>query len=304
MNQLHSPLNDLPLLSSAELHEGVASLSRGAYFKEATLDMTLSLLTESAARVSGIARVSIWALTDDHQELRCLELFELASARRSRGDVRRAADCPRYFRTLRKGGCICADDAYLHPATGEFARAYLPRHGITAMLDTPIHIRGELEGVLCLEQVASRQPWTSDHRLFAHAVANLVTLALVEYEAGEARRKASKADERLKVLFEFSREAMLLTDGGSGQVVDANRQAESLFGCRRDDLVGRSHRQLYQAPEGKSLDQLLAQLATGNEPVAAAIQAPDGRRQAIEITTEVADLGDGRRLALEILRPS
>ena len=66
--------------------------------------------------------------------------------------------------------------------------------------EAPIHIRGELQGVLCLEQVGSRQPWTSAHGLFAQAVANLVTLALVEYEAEEAKLQALAASERLKAV--------------------------------------------------------------------------------------------------------
>ena len=199
-NLLNQP-SGASLMSSMALQEGIASLSRGAYFKEASLDMMLSILTESVAQISGIERVSIWALTDDHQELRCLEQYELSSRRHSNGGSIDARQYPIYFRALRGGASITADDAYVHPQTAEFSADYLPRHRVTAMLDTPIHIRGELQGVLCLEQVGSPQPWTSAHGLFAHAVANLVTLGLVEYEAGEARRLAHAADARLKAAF-------------------------------------------------------------------------------------------------------
>jgi len=201
---METQLNPAPassLMSPLELKEGIASLSRGAYFKEATLDMMLSILTESAAQMSGVERVSIWALTDDHQELRCLELYELSAGRHSKGGSLKASRYPAYFRALRAGSSISADDPYIHPLTAEFAVDYLPHHGVTAMLGTPIHIRGELQGVLCLEQVGARQPWSSAHGLFAHAVANLITLALVEYEADEARRQAHAADQRLKAAF-------------------------------------------------------------------------------------------------------
>ena len=190
----------LTLMSPLDLQKGVASLSRGAYFKEASLDMTLSILTESAAQMSGLERVSIWALTDAQQELRCLELFELSVNRHSRGDVLRASHYPAYFQALRSEAGIAADDPYVHPATLELAGDYLPQNKITARLDTPIHIRGDLQGVLSLEQVGSREPWTATHRLFAHAVANLVTLALVEYEAYEARREALAATDRLRAV--------------------------------------------------------------------------------------------------------
>ena len=88
------------LMSPVELQEGFARLSRGTYFREASLDMTLSILTESAAQMTGVERVSVWALTDDRQELRCLELFERSSNRHSSGAVISAEHYPAYFAAL------------------------------------------------------------------------------------------------------------------------------------------------------------------------------------------------------------
>ncbi|NTV69712.1 MAG: GAF domain-containing protein [Azonexaceae bacterium] len=200
MENMVNPGIGRSLMSPVALQEGIASLSRGAYFKEASLDMMLSILTESAAQMSGVERVSIWALNNEHRELLCLDIFELTTRRHSKGQSIHASQYPFYFRALRAGSSISADDAYSHPITREFAADYLPRHGVTAMLETPIHIRGELQGVLCLEQVGPSQPWTSAHGLFAQAVANLVTLALVEYEAEEAKRQAFAASERLRAV--------------------------------------------------------------------------------------------------------
>ena len=189
------------LASPAELQDGIAGMSRGGYFQESSLELVLSILTESAARVSGIARVSIWALTDDHSELCCLELFELATQRHGEGECIPASQYPAYFHALRSESCVVADDAANHPATAEFATGYLARHRISAVLDTPIHIRGKFQGVLSLEQVGTREPWNPAHRLFAQAVANLVTLALVEHEAEQARNQAKSATQRLRTLF-------------------------------------------------------------------------------------------------------
>lgn len=213
MENMVNPGIGRPLMSAVELQEGIACLSRGAYFKEASLDMMLSILTESAAQMSGVERVSIWALNSAQQELLCLDLFALSEQRHSKGESISAIQYPSYFRALRGGSSISADDAYHHPLTSEFAADYLPRHGVTAILGTPIHIRGELQGVLCLEQVGARQPWTSELALFAQAVANLVTLALVEYEAEEARRQAQLAGERLKAVFDASRDALVYGGG-------------------------------------------------------------------------------------------
>lgn len=292
------------LMSPAELQEGVASLSRGLYFKEASLDVTLSVLTEAAAQMSGVERVGIWALTDDQQELRCLERFERSSGRHLSGGALSATQFPHYFGALRSESCIAADDAYAHPQTAELTIDYLQLHRISAKLDTPIHIRGVLQGVLTLEQVATRQPWTPAHRMFAQAVANLVTLALVEHEAAEARRQADLARERMQAVFEASRDALLIADGESGLILDANLRAERLFGCPRKELVGKHQRLLHPLAQQGSVVSDFRRHVEGKaiQPVLTEIQRHDGTVVPVRIETEIADISDGRRLALGIFR--
>lgn len=285
------------LMSPEDLQQGIACLSRGAYFGEASLDMTLSILTESAASICGVERASIWALTDDHRELRCLALFERSTRRHSSGNTIDAIGHPAYFRALREGGCIAVDDVYNHPLTAEFISYYLPRHRITAVLATPIHIRGELQGVLCLEQVVTRQPWAPAHQIFAQAVANLVALALAEYEAYEAKRQTQVVREQLRAVIDASPEALLVADDHSGRILDANRQAEALTGRSREELLGLHHGMLYVTGQ----QQVASATATVNH-LAAEVRHSDGRRVAVQVTTERTVLSDGGRLALNILR--
>lgn len=292
------------LMSPEDLQQGIASLSRGAYFGEASLDMMLSILTESAANICGVERASIWALTDEQRELRCLELFERSTRQHSSGNTIDAIGHPAYFRALRDGTGIAVDDVYVHPLTAEFVSYYLPRHRITALLATPIHIRGELQGVLCLEQVGSRQSWASAHQIFAQAVANLVALALVEYEAGEAKRQAQLVREQLRAVINASQDAMLLADGHSGEILDVNRQAEALTGRSREELLGRHHGSLYAVEQQKTVAGEVLRMLEGRAGslLAAEIQRSDGRKIPVSVTAKGTDLSDGRRLALSVLR--
>lgn len=293
------------LMSPEDLQAGIARLSRGAYFAEASLDMMLSILTESAANICGVERASIWALTDDQRELRCLALYECSKRLHSSGNTIDAIGHPVFFSALQAGNAIAVDDVYLHPLTAEFASYYLPRHRVTAMLATPIHIRGVLQGVLCLEQVGSRQPWAAAHQIFAQAVANLVTLALVEYEAGEARRDACSALEQLRVVINASQDAMLLADARSGEILDVNRQAEALTGRTREDLLGRHHVSLYSSEQQSTVTGEVSRMLEGHAArarLAAEVQRSDGKRIPVSVSAERTDLSDGRRLALSILR--
>lgn len=139
-----------------------------------------------------------------------------------------AADYPAYFDALRRESCVAADDLFTNPSTQGFAADYLAQHGVTALLATPIHIRGGFAGRAAWNRSApachgrrrincSPMPWPI-----------LVTLALVEFEVGQAKQQAQSATERLRAVFDASRDAMLLADAVSGIILDANRQACSV----------------------------------------------------------------------------
>ena len=290
-----SPAYQSPL----ELQEGVARLSRGLYFKEASLEMTLSLLTESAARIAGIERASIWALTDGRRELRCLELFEVSKNRHSSGGSISAENYAPYFEALSREEAIVADDPYVVPATAPFAADYLPQHGITAMLDTPIHIRGELQGVFCLEQVGRHQPWTMYHRMFAQSVANLITLALVEFEVGEARQRAELANNRMRAVFDALSEGIVLVDEGTGLVLDCNEAAERLLGYHRVEMMGRHFSRFCPlAADDVWLAEFRRRLAERRFPIDLSVMRGDGVEVLLALRVELAVQADGQRLAV------
>ena len=60
----------------------------------------------------------------------------------------------------------------------------------------------------------------------------------MDASAEEKRIQASLARTTIERLFEFSPDAILVTDGG-GIIRDANPRAEELFGYSSDELIGR-----------------------------------------------------------------
>jgi PAS domain S-box-containing protein len=134
-------------------------------------------------------------------------------------------------------------------------------------------------------------------------VANLVALALAEYEAYEAKRQAQLANEQLHAVINASQDALLLADERSGKILDVNRQTEVLTGRSREELLGRHHGILYgdTRQHKPTVDNWLG----GGCPsglLAAEVQRADGRRIMVNVTTEKAELSNGNRLCLNTLR--
>jgi PAS domain S-box-containing protein len=269
------------------------------------LDGALRALTEATARMLIVERVSLWAITPDLRSIECLDLFEMTENRHSSGATLSADQYPAYFAGLRREEMIVADDPGTHPCTHEFRNDYLAVHGITAILDTPIHVRNELQGVLCIEQVGAHSGWTPVQRMFAAAAANLVSLALVQDESSAAQEELRETNTRLRALFVGSRDAIVIADADSGRIVDLNPAAERLFGREREELLGQPQTALHPPEEATFYRHLFTEhvRSYAPTPVPCEVVNADGRNIAVEISAEVVELGNGDAIIQGIFRP-
>jgi PAS domain S-box-containing protein len=169
----------------------LTGLTQSRFLQSSLLLPTLQHITGLTARTLNVMRVSIWRYTDDRQAIHCVDLFDLGQDRHLAGMKLPVTAHPTYFQTLATSQIIAADDAQTDKRTAEFSTDYLQVAGITSMMDVPIYLFGQLEGVICHEHVGTPRRWTEDEQMFAVAVSNLVALA---YEQGERRR----AEEQLQ----------------------------------------------------------------------------------------------------------
>jgi PAS domain S-box-containing protein len=215
-----------------------------------------------------------------------------------------SAHYPGFFKALEQGEPIVADDAIKHPFTHEFADDYLLMNGISALIDSPIHVNGDLQGVLCIERVGAHSAWTSVQRLFAHAVANLVTLAIVQNQSALMRDELNDANARLRALFTGAPDAILIADASTGHILDANPPAERLFGRTHAELVGILQSDLHPSGESVRYRRLFEQHVSSGAvlPVQGEIINRRGERIPVEITGEVVELGSGQKIIQGVFR--
>jgi GAF domain-containing protein len=139
---------------------------------------TFARITEAAAAVLRVARVSVWLTDRGVTKIVCVDLFERAGAKHSAGLELVARDFGPYFAALREQRTIAAHDAHGDARTNCFSQSYLAPLGINSMLDVPIWVNQEMVGVICHEHVGPARTWTGDDESFAYIMANLAALAL------------------------------------------------------------------------------------------------------------------------------
>ena len=166
----------------ARQEAALMELTRAYALRQASIADLKRKVIEIAAQTLAVERVGIWRYERDQQGIACQDQFELSKQSHAPGMVLRAENYPAYFRTLAEGNIIAAHDAYHDPRTAEFAVSYLRLHGISAMMDAPIHVIGSVTGVICFEHVGPARQWTADEQTFAIAIANVVSLLLADEE--------------------------------------------------------------------------------------------------------------------------
>ncbi len=155
------------------LHRTLASLTVQAEVQPGSFDEAARELTRQAAAALRVARFSIWLLSADRQEMRCLTLWDATSGAYQQDLVLRAIDHPAYFTALASEAVVASHDALHDPRTASFADGYLRPLGISAMLDAMLSGDAGVAGVVCAEHVGPPRRWSDSETGFVVAIGTL-----------------------------------------------------------------------------------------------------------------------------------
>lgn len=270
--------------------KALAALMHSEALSRGDVAAALQLVTEIASQLLRVERASVWRFCEDRTALECANLFQRTPRRHTDGGTLLAASNPRYFAALAEERSIAVGDALLDPRTVDFAEHYLKRHGISAMLDAPVFVRGTMVGVVCHEHVGGQRTWQPWEELVAGSIADFVALALeaaerniakqqleaqvkertaaltranenllrevTERERAEARVRHS--EDNLRRLFEVSPVSLVLTSAAKKQVILANRRTSELFEINPEEMVGQRPTDYYVDPQDR--ERLLARV--------------------------------------------
>jgi PAS domain S-box-containing protein len=239
-------------------------LTRSSSLRDEDVASVFRQMTELAAETLGVQRVSIWRYATDHEAIHCVDLYELDQRRHTWGLELPASKYPTYFEALSHSELIAAHDAQADPRTSEFTESYLRPQGITSMMDVPIYLFGKLEGVLCHEHVGPLRTWLPDEQVFGNAVANLISLAIEQWERRRMEFEVQRAQANLSALIENTREAIWSVDRHCRLITFnsyVREEVESVYGVRVE--VGMSPEAILPANEAAYWRSLYERALTG-----------------------------------------
>jgi diguanylate cyclase (GGDEF)-like protein/PAS domain S-box-containing protein len=234
-----------------------AALYRIASLGYQPFSLRLREITRLDATTLDVARVSFWSLKTGPEAIHCEELYLLREDRHEAGSILTSREFPRYFKALKTGQPIAADDAHNDPRTSEFTEAYLRPTGIGAMLDVPVFLGGTLHGVVCHEHLGPARSWTRDEQLFAMSVGQSIALSIEAERRDQTERALRDSEHRFKAILEASPIPMAVSLP-DGEMIYANAGMGALFRLPVDKALGKRAVEFY-ADRGVR-DELLAEI--------------------------------------------
>ncbi|MEW5850672.1 MAG: PAS domain S-box protein [Myxococcota bacterium] len=270
---------------------------------DADLDTAIRRITEVDARTLGVERVSVWFFNADHTELRCHSAYHQSKGKHMAGPTLTAADYPRYFQSLQHTRILAARDARTDVRTSEFTSGYLEPEGITSMMDVAVWLQGRVVGVVCHEHMGPMREWQKEEEAFASAIADMLAVQLEAQEKRQAQETTQDLQNRFRVIFEESLDAIGVSVAGIHVVVNAAYL--KMFGYDfASELVGVPIVQLI-APSEREFIQERARLRAEGKPVPGVYETRGLRKDGTEFDMEVHAStypSGGRNYTLVILR--
>ncbi|WP_207476298.1 sensor domain-containing phosphodiesterase [Arenibaculum pallidiluteum] len=188
----------------------LGALARHDSFARQDREASLRAITETAVDVLGVAQASVWMYRPASGVLECSDLFSAAGRLHERGPSLLDAEHPAYFAALKEARLVATAAPRTDPRTASL-ESYLTSRGVTALIDAPVLLQGQVVGVVCCEQTGGPRAWTPEDIAFVGSLADFVAVAL----AGEERRRS---EERLNLAFSVMRAGIWDHDATTGEI--------------------------------------------------------------------------------------
>ncbi len=158
-------------------------------------DVVLKEIGSRIAACLGIKRINVWLFSESRKQLVCIANYDAEVKTFDKGEVINESDIPNYFSHLLTDEILAINNINTDPITQDLKDNYCKEHNIYSMMDVPIHVEGNLAGVMCYEQVGEFKEWTDEEQFFALAINQLVSLVLETRKRRHAQIHLEKALE-------------------------------------------------------------------------------------------------------------
>ncbi|MGL2993217.1 PAS domain S-box protein [Flavobacterium sp. TSSA_36] len=156
-------------------------------------ESVIKLVLKTTSDISKCDRVSFWKYRD--KTIFCECMFYLQSQTFGKKIILKKTEYPKHIQIIKEGIQLSKNNVQENPEDNELYDTYYKVYKIKSAIDTPIHLNGELIGVLSFETVKEYRNWDQEDLTFARTIADILSLTITNQKQFETEKKLqSKSD--------------------------------------------------------------------------------------------------------------
>jgi PAS domain S-box-containing protein len=185
-------------LKNLKYSAALKSFTAKSYSNNESFESKLKTILEITTRTIDVGRASYWNCFEDR--LSCVQLYDLRSNTYINDLEITKKSFPKYFLTVLNKIQIVASDVYTNEMTKELCVDYFPENNILSIIDTPVFINGELQGIVCFEATEKVKQWDNEDINFSRSVSDIIAIAFESQMRLDIQNKLTYKSELLAAM--------------------------------------------------------------------------------------------------------
>ncbi len=156
------------------LNEALARITKSPTLTAGNYEEAAYVIAKEGVIALDATRVSVWQVLKNENSLQCVLFYTKANDLAEKIDDFSLDTRAGYLTALNNDRVLCFDSEHVEDLA-MFVDDY--NVDLTAMLDAPVRMQGELKGVICIEQMHCQRVWSHEEQNFASSLADFLALA-------------------------------------------------------------------------------------------------------------------------------
>ncbi len=237
------------------LTEALARITKSPSLTSGKLEEAGLTIAREACRALRVSRVSFWRVMREENVLRSILTYNKEGDSMAVVDDVNLADHPDYMSSL-IGSRVLGIDSDAEGAFFEFVNTY--NENMTATLDAPVRIDGDVVAVICMEQFHSARHWKDSEKDFTSSLADFVALAMIAEKHHQAIADLEITQKRAHRLLGNLPGVVYqcVNEASAHRFSYVSEGCESLFGYKAEELTAKGGVRILDLVHPEDLEEL------------------------------------------------
>jgi PAS domain S-box-containing protein len=193
-------LENIRKLKLENFNKTLNILSTKNFSDDASIDLIITEIFKETHKSIRVDSLSYWENYSDKIVLKCI--LDTDEIKPHNEFIIYKKDSEEYFDALTDQNYVEINSFEKFPQESFFIKEYANKFNIKSLLDFPIYLQGELQGVVCFETTTTDYEWDDDEINFARTISDIIAISIESYNRKALEKQAIYKSE---ILFEITK---------------------------------------------------------------------------------------------------